>query len=126
MKVGDVLSVEEQLKQRILSQYRSIRAFTTEINVPYSTIDTMLKRGISGASVTTVIRVCNALNVDVDALADGILQDKNFNQNLPMGVQEKNILDKYNALDSHGKDLVETILDKEYQRIIQSTQSPKD
>ena len=44
------MNIEERLKQLILSKYKSIRAFTKEVNIPYSTVDTMLKRGISGTN----------------------------------------------------------------------------
>lgn len=43
------MSPEERLKQEILKNYKSVRAFTKEINVSYSTVDSMLKRGVAGA-----------------------------------------------------------------------------
>ena len=37
---------EDLLKDLILEKYKSIREFTQEIDMPYSTVDTILKRGI--------------------------------------------------------------------------------
>ena len=37
---------EDLLKEVILDKYKSIREFTQEIGMPYSTVDTILKRGI--------------------------------------------------------------------------------
>ena len=65
------MTIEMQLKQLILDKYGSIRAFTQALNFPYSTIDSMLKRGLGGTSVSTVLAVCLALNIDIEGLLDG-------------------------------------------------------
>ena len=65
------LTIEEKLKELILSRYRSIREFTQAIDMPYSTFDTILKRGIDNSSVTNVIKVCKELSISADALAAG-------------------------------------------------------
>ncbi|WP_313525392.1 hypothetical protein [Anaerotignum sp.] len=70
------MSVEEDLKQFILQKYKSVRAFTQEIEIPYSTVDTMFKRGIQGAGVGNVLKICKALEIDVDALDEGIIKLK--------------------------------------------------
>lgn len=62
------MAIENQLKQLILDKYGSVRSFTQTINIPYSTIDSMLKRGIDGTSVSTVLLVCLALNIDIEGL----------------------------------------------------------
>lgn len=111
------MTIEEQVKQLILSKYKSIRAFTQEINIPYSTIDTVLKRGIGGTSVTTVLKVCNSLGIDADALTDNKIKEKNNFKSLSISPHEQNIIKKYNSLDNYGKDLINTILDKEYIRV---------
>ena len=38
------MSVESKLKELILKRYNSIREFTQEIDIPYSTIDSILRR----------------------------------------------------------------------------------
>ena len=38
----------EILKKEILRQYRSVRQFAMEMNIPYSTLVTALERGIEG------------------------------------------------------------------------------
>ena len=75
------MSVEEDLKQFILQKYKSIRAFTQEIDIPYSTVDTMFKRGIQGAGVGNVLKICKALGIDVDALDEGIIKPKDRKNN---------------------------------------------
>ena len=67
------MTIEEKLKEYILSKYKSIREFvnTSGIDMPYTTIDGMLKRGINNASVTNVIKLCNVLHISTDELAKG-------------------------------------------------------
>lgn len=73
------MKVEENLKNHILSRYKSLREFTILKDIPYTTLDSMLKRGIGNSSVTNVIKVCKALNISVDALADGKIIRKKYN-----------------------------------------------
>ena len=40
----------EILKKEILRQYRSVRQFAMEMNIPYSTLVTALERGIEGCA----------------------------------------------------------------------------
>lgn len=65
------MTIEDKLKDLILSRYRSIREFTQVIDMPYSTFDTILKRGIDNSSVTNVIKICKELAISADALAAG-------------------------------------------------------
>ena len=52
------------LKKEILSQYRSLRQFAIEMEIPYSTLVTALERGIEGMGYGTVIRMCGKLNLN--------------------------------------------------------------
>lgn len=70
------MTLEEQLKKEILSKYKSVRAFTTSIDVPYSTLDSVFKRGISNAGVSTMIKVFNALNLDIESIRGDTLLTK--------------------------------------------------
>lgn len=59
------------LKEYILTKYKSIREFTMESGIPYSTMATILKRGIQNSGVTNIIRICKALDISADELAKG-------------------------------------------------------
>ena len=59
----------EILKKEILRQYRSVRQFAMEMNIPYSTLVTALERGIEGMAYGTVIKMCDKLSLNpVDSL----------------------------------------------------------
>ena len=64
-------NIEDSLKNLILSRYRSVREFTTTIDMPYSTMDSIFKRGIRKANMDNIIKICNALEISADALANG-------------------------------------------------------
>lgn len=58
------MSRELKLRNLILDRYVSLRSFSMESGIPYSTLMTLLTRGIGGASFDTMILICKALNVD--------------------------------------------------------------
>ena len=65
------MTIEEKLKDYILKKYKSIREFTIAIDLPYSTLATIFKRGIANANVNNIIKICQALNISADELAAG-------------------------------------------------------
>lgn len=58
--------MEEELKKLIIEKYGSIRKFAINIDIPYTTIDSILKRGIDNSNVSNVIKICKALNISLD------------------------------------------------------------
>ena len=54
----------EILKQEILRQYKSVRQFALDMEIPYSTLVTALDRCIEGMAYGTVIRMCDKLSLN--------------------------------------------------------------
>lgn len=109
------MSLEDELRELIINKYRSIRQFSIEANIPATTIQSMLNSGIQNAGVKKVMKICDILGLETDALADGYIKEKVVNSN-SITVNELNYIKKYRALDEHGKDMVDTVLQKEYER----------
>ncbi len=65
------MTIEEKLKSYILEKYGSIRQLALQYDIKYTNIDSILRRGIKNATWTNVKTLCEALQIDVDALADG-------------------------------------------------------
>lgn len=63
------MNIEEKLQDYIKAKYGSIYAFTKEIGMANSTFATLMKRGIHSASITSLIKICKALDISVDELA---------------------------------------------------------
>ena len=55
---------EQTLRNLILDRYTSLRQFSKEADIPYSSLMTLLTRGIGGASFDTVVQICKALDLD--------------------------------------------------------------
>ena len=94
------MTTEEKLKELILSRYQSIREFTIATDIAYSTFDTIMKRGIRNANVSNVIKICNALHISTDALADGEIVSATFvpnKGNTPTPLQLENTIKDFKA-----------------------------
>lgn len=94
------MSIEIELKQLILERYNSIREFSIRINMPYSTLDSIFRRGIANASVSNIIRICDALMISVDALTDGRIALRVADVYLE---DEKEIICHYRSMNDHGR-----------------------
>lgn len=68
------MTIEEKLKELILSRYRSVLVFTNSIGMPYATMTSIFKRGINNSSVVNIIKICNALGISADALAQNRIE----------------------------------------------------
>lgn len=72
------MDVEKKLKQFILSRYKSIREFTQVVDISYSTMDSILRRGIGNSSVNNIIKICRTLNISMDKLANGEIEPLDY------------------------------------------------
>lgn len=61
---------EEFLKQRIHDKFGNVRAFSESINIPYTTIRSILERGVGKAGVDNVIKICKGLDLSPELLYD--------------------------------------------------------
>lgn len=65
-------SREAYLRRLIDASGKTIKQFAADAGIPVSTLSTILKRGIGGASLDIVLKICTALELDVDSLARGV------------------------------------------------------
>lgn len=71
------ISLSEQIRDLIIFKFGSLKAFCDQAGMNYSTVHNILHRGsLGGASVNSVIVICDWLNIDFDALARGIVLPK--------------------------------------------------
>ncbi len=68
------MTIEKQLKNYILEHYGNLREFCTVNDLTYTTVDTILKRGIQRAGVNNVAAMCAALGISLDALTEGRIE----------------------------------------------------
>ena len=61
---------EQYLRNLILDKYPSLRQFALEAEIPYSSLMTILSRGIGGASFDVVMQICQKLRIEPSALTE--------------------------------------------------------
>ena len=94
------------LKDEILKQYKSVRQFAIEMNIPYSTMVTALERGIDGMAYGTVIRICEKLNINPISLKP--LEGATVSEQM----LENQVMSGYLRLNKLGRDrILETMED---------------
>ena len=65
------MKIEEILKSHIIERYGSVRAFAIKHEIPYTTVVTILQRGINNSSLTSIKKICDALKISPDKLSEG-------------------------------------------------------
>ena len=65
------MTTEQKLKDLILSRYKSVREFVLENDLTYSNVDSILRRGLQNATWSNVLKLCDALKISADELAEG-------------------------------------------------------
>lgn len=108
------MTIEEQLKELILSQYKSVRAFSTVTKIPYSTLDNIFRRGIGGTGVSTVYKICDTLGITVEGITHGRIERREARSTIDVSPQEVEMLEHYRKLDARGKAAVDSTLSREY------------
>lgn len=100
------MSKAEILKREILKQYRSVRQFALEMNIPYSTLVTALERGIEGMAYGTVIRMCDKLSLNP-------VDFSSLERDASLGAQllENRVMKSYVKLNEEGREKVLGIMD---------------
>lgn len=96
----------EILKKEILRQYRSVRQFAMELNIPYSTLVTALERGIEGMAYGTVIRMCDKLSLNP-------VDFSSLERDASLGAQllENRVMQNYVKLNQNGRDKILELMD---------------
>lgn len=105
------------INDKIKSDYKSVREFSSIVNVPYTTIKTALEKGFGGTAVETVIKICSLLNININDFTgcESTTQTKqDYTDN------EKEHLKKYQLIGEHGREVIDTILDLEYKHYEQA------
>ena len=107
-------SITKLIKTEIKRQYKSVRKFSEESGIPYSTLSNALSKGIGGTSYDTVIRICKLLNLKQAYDADLTIFNDQFYEICAMLA----------ALDERGVHTVTPILSVEYSRCVNSDTAP--
>lgn len=103
------MRIEDELKKLILQKHKSLRDFCLSVDIPYSTIDSILHRGINNAGIGKIIKICRHLGISADKLADGEIVPAEIAVTT-VTLAEKTHLENYRALDDNGRELVDNLI----------------
>ena len=112
---------EEKLKQLILSRYSSVKSFAEENGMPYSTVRSILERGIMNANVENAIKICSALDIRPEIFSYLLKTPKNESEILP--IYNKLEQPRQEKVLSYAKDQLE---EQENSNIIFMFNKPQD
>lgn len=59
---------EDYVKSLIKARGYTFKAFAAEINMPYTTLLSILNGSIGGAAMDNVLRICKSLNISIEEL----------------------------------------------------------
>lgn len=140
---------EEKIKNLITQKGYSIKSFANHIEMPYSTLLSMLNGSIGGASIDNVLKICKGLEISICELQEHAENKTNlklskkeeklviaYRQNPPMhsavdkilGIEEKETVIIYRAArssDNHEPEIIE--MSKEhFEKIKNAPQTNED
>lgn len=98
---------EEFLKEQIKNSGYNLKSFAAELNIPYTTLLSMLKDNIGGASVETVIEICHKLHIPVEVLRKDNTDFSFPKSNAVLTTYELMVLNKFRLLSKEEQDEIE-------------------
>lgn len=105
------MSREEFLENRICSLYETKKAFALKIDMPYSTLLSILKN-VGGSSLDNIFKICHGLNLRADDLS---IFDTN--EEPMITAKEQDLLAKYRQLSPSGKATVDAVIEVQYDAV---------
>ena len=63
--------LETNLKLLIIEKYGSMKKFCEKVEMPWTTLDSILKRGVANSNITNVLKITRELGLDAEKLVDG-------------------------------------------------------
>ena len=103
--------IEQDLKALIVERYGNLKKFTEAINLPWTTLDGVLKRGVNKANITSLIKICDGLKIDCESLYYGKIMPKQyFTNSSSLTEHELNHIQKYRSLSDYDKGAVDSLI----------------
>ena len=107
------MNFSEQVKKVKNEKGITNERLSSRSGIPFSTINKILSNDAANPKLDVVIAIATALDCPISYLIDG---DGEF-VNQSLSEEEKNFIKSFRQLDSHGKELVSLVLQKEAERV---------
>lgn len=129
------MTIENQLRELILLKHGSLREFTFNIGIPYSTLSTILKKGIMTATMSNMVKICNALDIKLDGLVAGrivenkpgeiLLDVEDILNRTKNNIEYPNVKIDGEIMDESTKNLLINSIDLNYQLALKMLKNPR-
>ncbi|WP_312071860.1 helix-turn-helix transcriptional regulator [Anaerotignum propionicum] len=89
-----------------------------ESGIPYTTIDGFYKKGYENVKLSTIKKLAEYFDTTLDYLMKDEITDMNYGKlsDFKFNQSEVSLIIKYRRLNESGKDMVNMVLEKEYER----------
>ncbi len=115
------MSFSQKVNRLLKENGMSKAALAKESQIPYTTLDSMLKRETDTARLATIFRMARALGTSVESL---VFDEDGDQTQTGVSSEEKRILELYSLLDSRGKNTVLSLLEQEADYSREAKQKP--
>lgn len=88
------MTKEEYVKSMISQSGLTVKAFSENVGLPYTTLLSMLSRGLEGASLSNVQKLCTGLSITVNDLL-AVEEGGDISEPFVFSEQEKLLITKY-------------------------------
>lgn len=78
--------LELNLKEMIIDKYGSMKKFSEVIEMPWTTLDSILKRGVANSNISNVLKITRELQIDAEKLVDGEIVSSTNNISEPITI----------------------------------------
>ena len=110
-----MINREKYITNLIKERGFNVKSFANYIEMPYSTLRSILEKGIGGASIDNVIKICKGLNISIDTLkpSDDKITYSSHEEKVILayrnnpGMQEA--VDKLLGIDNSNAELIENM-----------------
>lgn len=89
--------LELKLKEMIIEKYGSLSKFCEKIGMPWTTLNSILNRGVSKSNIANIMKITKELNIDTELLASGEIASNSRIQSSLL----QSYFDKLNAYNQH-------------------------
>jgi hypothetical protein len=114
----------ELIVKLIKEKFKSVRQFALAASIPYSTVKSGLKAGINGMAVENVIKMCAALDIQIDTLAAS--GPYSTEENRQFSADEYYLIEKYRSLSEPSKqDLLRYLEYRQYKENAETKKGKK-
>lgn len=114
MNRGDIMGIGKRIKELRENKKLKQDELAKLVGVSASAIGNY-ETEVSHPKETVLYKLISVLNCDANYLFQDVIAPS---KNIKFSIEEQNHIKKYHVLDEHGKDIVDTVLIKEYERML--------